>query len=281
MPSRSSHLAVVVTLGLAACGDPEGTVSGESAELTFAVTVGGVPFECGETYGGVGLSQAELVPNEMKFFIHNVELFDESGAGVPFSVTDDSQWQHDGIVLLDFENGTEACRNGSASNNTRVVGTVESGRVVSGIRFTVGVPEAYNHENAAIAVAPLSTTTMWWAWLTGYKFIRIDARNGSGDPFLLHLGSTGCSGKVGVDLACTRPNRAVVELDGLELGTSVVELDLAELFAGLALDENDEGTEPGCMSDVGDSDCAPIFEALGLDLQTGLPAGDAYAFRIR
>lgn len=268
-------------LALIGCNDASVELATEPVELDFAVTVGGRPFECGATYDGVGAAAGSLVPSEMKLFVHDVELLDRNGEVVRFDVIDDGAWQHSGVVLLDFENGTEACQNGSAAINTRIVGRVEPGRDIETVRFRVGVPESLNHANAALAPAPLSTTTMWWSWLTGYKFVRIDARTAEGEPFLLHLGSTECAGKVGVDLRCERPNRPLVELDGIEPGTSVIELDLAELFAGVDLALNTPDTEPGCMSSAIDPECEPIFEALGLSFESGLPEGDAYAFRVR
>ncbi|MEM7592163.1 MAG: MbnP family protein, partial [Cyanobacteria bacterium P01_A01_bin.83] len=85
----------------------------------------------------------------------------------------DGKWQHQNVALLDFEDGTDSCDNGTPEIRTQVVGTIPEGDYES-LQFTLGVPPQLNHDDAAIAPSPLNLTSMWWNWQGGYKFLRLD-----------------------------------------------------------------------------------------------------------
>ena len=129
-----------------------------------------------------------------------------------------------------------------------------------GLRFTVGVPFAQNHQDQAAAPSPLNLTGMFWSWQSGYKFVRIEGKTASGSAYLLHLGSTGCakdgSGQV---TSCTSPNRATVTLSGFDPARNTIAVDLAALLAGSDLSASAE-----CHSQSDKAACAPYFKALGL-----------------
>ena len=52
-------------------------------------------------------------------------------------------------------------------------GTVPEGNYV-GVRWTVGVPFALNHTDAAATPAPLNSAAMAWSWQVGRKFTKIE-----------------------------------------------------------------------------------------------------------
>src|SRR5690606_25468578 len=96
-------------------------------------------------------------------------------------------WQHENLALLDFEDKTGACANGTTPTNTSVRGTVPPGSYV-GLAFDVGVPAALNELDAASSEtpSPLNLTAMYWSWTTGYKYLRVDvARTAPLGPFNL------------------------------------------------------------------------------------------------
>ncbi len=129
--------------------------------------------------------------------------------------------------------------------------------------------------------APLNLSSMFWTWLDGYKFVKIDGKTtGQPNGALMHLGSTGCvESSPNVVTSCATPNRRVVTLMGFDPTSSVVVADLATLFAGSNLDAN-AGGPPGCMSGPTDSDCAPIFAALGLAFGGGAQPATQSFFRV-
>jgi len=268
----------------------------QPVEIVFDARVGGAPFACGETYA-LGTTPTPVTFQDFRFYVSNVELLDAAGNAVPVRLAD-SPWQHEDVALLDFEDKTGACGNGTAPTQDRVIGSVPPGDYRA-VRFALGVPFELNHADAAIAPSPLNLTAMWWNWQGGYKFLRADmtaAVSESGDSpdptasghspkqhgergdrrgsYRLHLGSTGCQVPPGEQqpTTCRNPNRAIVELANFDPETSVIVADLGALFATSDLSTNDPDTPPGCMSDPDDGDCLPLLRGLGLPF-----AGEAAA----
>ena len=145
----------------------------QEVAINFEAWVGDEEFACGESYEGVGVNESTITPTDFRFYVSDVALINEDGNAVPLELEQDGKWQYQNTALLDFEDGTNACDNGTAEMNTTVVGTVPEGDYQS-IQFTMGVPEELNHEDAAIAPSPLNLTSMWWNWQGGYKFLRVD-----------------------------------------------------------------------------------------------------------
>ena len=85
----------------------------------------------------------------------------------------DGIWQLDGSALLDFEDATAACANGTPETNAVVKGSVPEGQYM-GLLFDIGLPFDQNHGDPTLAASPLNLTEMFWSWQAGYKFIKID-----------------------------------------------------------------------------------------------------------
>ena len=164
-------LATVIVCG--AYGSVIAQSDTKEVAIDFEAWVGDEEFACGESYENIGTSQSTVTPTDFRFYVSNITLTDESGNTVPLELEQDGKWQHQNVALLDFEDGTSTCDNGTAEMNTVVVGTVPEGDYQS-LQFTMGVPEDLNHEDAAIAPTPLNLTSMWWNWQGGYKFLRVD-----------------------------------------------------------------------------------------------------------
>ena len=141
--------------------------------IDFEAWVGDREFACGESYEEVGVSESTITPTDFRFYVSEVALIDAEGNTIPLELEQDGKWQYENIALLDFEDGSSACDNGTVEMNTTVVGTVPEGDYQS-LQFTMGVPQNLNHEDAAIAPSPLNLTSMWWNWQGGYKFLRLD-----------------------------------------------------------------------------------------------------------
>lgn len=276
-------LALIGTLPLAACGDDDiDTVNtGEPTALVveFAGAVGSEEFDCSRSYGGIGTTGSTIEPLDFRFYVTAVQLLTADGSAYDVELDDDGLWQNGQVALVDFEDGSGTCANGTPATNRFVRGTAPKLRY-TGIRFELGVPRALNHEDASSAASPLNLTALFWSWNAGYKFLRADSRTAGLPAFNVHLGSTGCQ-TTGRTTTCVRSNRPLVELDGFDPDTSVVVADLAALLAGSNVDANQADTAPGCMSGPTDPECNPVFERLGLDLTSGSPSAGQTFFRLR
>jgi hypothetical protein len=200
----------------------------QSVSINFAAMVGDAAFACGQSYPNIGTSKSTITPSEFRVFVHGVELLTADGKAVPVTLEQDGKWQSENVAMLDFENGTGPCSNGTAETRTVI---------------------------------------MFWAWNSGHKFVRLDAKTESGKNWVLHLGSAACSPNESATAAptqCTYGNRATMQFDKFDLSRDVIVADIAALYAGSNLEENQPRTAAGCMSGPSDSDCGPIFSKLGL-----------------
>lgn len=268
------------------------TVAGSSqlVKLQFAAEVNGQPFACGQQYAKVGTTASTATPSDFRFYVSEVHLINASGQAVPVDLEQDRVWQLENIALLDFENGTGPCRNGTSGVNTAVRGNVPAG-MYTGVRFTLGVPFSRNHGDPTVAPSPLNNTAMFWNWQGGYKFLKFDTAS-SGQPaatkapdpqgggnasgFSVHLGSTVCAApsKTTAPSACQNSNRVTVEFKNFDPSKGTIVADIGRVLAGANLDVNAPQTSPGCMSFPKDADCPPVMGALGLAYD-GTPAPGA------
>jgi len=242
--------------------------------LHFAAVVGDKPFACGQSYAGIGTARSTITPSEFRMFISNVELLTADGKAVPLALEQDGKWQSEGLAMVDFEDGSGPCGNGTAEVRTTITGDAPAGRY-TGVRFQIGVPFERNHGDLAMQPAPLSVTRMFWAWNSGHKFVRLDAKTESGKNWVLHLGSAGCTPNETATASptnCAHANRVTVAFEKFDLDADLIVADVAALYAGSNLEENQPRTAAGCMSGPSDSDCGPVFSALGLPFNDA-PAG--------
>jgi uncharacterized repeat protein (TIGR04052 family) len=276
------------------------TLSSASTTETQAVTikfnskVGKQPFECGKTYT-LGKPAKKVTLSDFRFYVSDVALIDSNGKTVPLNLTQDGKWQYQNVALLDFENKSGACSNGTVETRNQVTGTVPKGKY-QGLQFTLGVPFNLNHEDSVIAPSPLNLTSLWWNWRFGYKFARIDLENHRhsssagakhGEPnhqaqgFPIHLGSTGCeaSGDTQKPSSCKNPNTVKVVLTKFDPNKNIVVADLAALVANTNLTVNQPNTPQGCMSSPNDPDCNGIMTNLGLPFG-GKPASQQKFFKV-
>lgn len=266
--------------------------------VRFSARVGNQPFACGATYR-LGKPASQQTLSDFRFYVSDLSLIDASGKVVPVALEQDGKWQYQTVALLDFENKTAACANGTTELRDQVIGRVPKGNY-TGVKFTLGVPFNLNHADTALAASPLNLTGLWWNWQLGYKFARIDLQRptGVGIPalahghghghgvdasagFPIHLGSTGCLSESGAAKPqnCASPNRAAVVLSRFDPAKNLVVADLAQLVAHTNLTQNQAKTAPGCMSEPGDRDCTGIMARLGLPFM-GQPRSPQTFFRV-
>lgn len=260
--------------------------------LRFDARVGVDAFACGQTY--TTATNVAFEVEDFRFYIHDAQLLKDDGSAAPITLEQDGRWQRDNAALLDFEDKTGACGNGTPETRHEVRGTVPTGEY-RGVRFTLGLPFALNHQDATIARAPLSVTSLFWNWRGGYKFARIDlvakTADGRPNPFPIHLGSTLCAvagdsakaehgggaGMMTPPAACANPNRVTVEFNGFNPARDRIVADLGALIKGTDIRTN-HGDMPGCMSAPNDNDCVAIMKNFGIAFR-GVPGEQAF-FRV-
>ncbi|XXX73589.1 MbnP family copper-binding protein [Sorangium sp. So ce134] len=257
-------------------GGAGGSDAAVAVELTFEGRVGDEVFSCSDTYA-VGTTATEVKLNDFRLYIHDVRLHRADGEEVPLALEQDGRWQFEDVVLLDFEDKSGSCANGTQETNGLVRGTVPAGEY-DGLSFKLGVPFELNHGDASVAPSPLNLSGLFWSWNAGYKFLRIDSvPEQGGDPFIIHVGSTGCVADGGEVTACDRPNVAEIVIRDIDPLATKVLVDYAALVLDTDVSANAGGT-PGCMSDATDPDCPPLFTHLGIDITDGSPRPEQQSF---
>ncbi|GGX42940.1 metallo-mystery pair system four-Cys motif protein [Tateyamaria omphalii] len=262
----------------------------QPVEITFAAELGGQPFSCLETYDGIGAGTAPVQVLDYRMFVSEPALITTDGTAVPIALEQDGAWQVENVALLDFENATGSCTNGTGATNMTLRGTVPDGEY-TGLSFAIGVPFDWNHGDPTVAPSPLNLTAMFWNWRAGYKFIKFETSPVAGDGmnkasaahsegdghghgdnassgWFLHLGSTMCAAPSRTEApseACANPNVMQVAFDAFDPASHVVVVDPAPVIADADLATNTPETSPGCMSFPNDSDCNTVLPRLGLD----------------
>lgn len=276
---------------LAGCSSDD---KGEPIELNFAAKVGTLPFNCSTTYENVDGVAGKFTIKDFRFYVHDVVLIDTEGARHAVALKADGLWQHEKVALLDFEDKSGHCANGTTQTNTKIVGTWDGGADIEAVEFKIGVPFELNHAQASEAPSPLNLSGLFWSWQGGYKFLRIDVdpvvehgghgeegghdSNGHGAGFSVHLGSTGCGiDENMVSTGCAQPNRGLIRLSGFDLAQDTIALDVARLLDSMDI-TMDGGGSAGCISGKTDPECGVILPRLGVNLETGEPSATEGAF---
>ncbi|MEO1295898.1 MAG: MbnP family copper-binding protein [Cyanobacteria bacterium J06636_16] len=286
-------------VGLKAHQKPAIAIESQTVTLQFEGMVADEPFACGQAYE-LGSPATPMTPLDFRFYVSEVALIDTDGNEVPLILEQDGKWQHQNVALIDFEDKSGACTNGTEETRAEVIGAVPAGDY-AGVKFTLGVPFGLNHVDSTLAPSPLNLTSMWWNWNFGYKFARIDlspaaetAQAASDDNaahgkqhaeefngFAIHLGSVGCQmDATQAPVVCSLPNRSEVIFTDFDPATDVIVADLAALVSQTNLAENQEDTAAGCMSLPTDGDCAGIMQTLGLPFNDQ-PVQEQIFFRVK
>jgi uncharacterized repeat protein (TIGR04052 family) len=144
----------------------------QDVTIEFQAKVGDQPFSCANSYP-LGIPATPMRLSDFRFYVSDIALIDANGTEVSLTLQQDGQWQFQNVALLDFEDKSGGCVNGTPEMRDRIIGTVPQGNY-QGLKLTVGVPFNLNHADATLASSPLNLTSLWWNWQAGYKFVRID-----------------------------------------------------------------------------------------------------------
>ncbi len=102
--------------------------------------------------------------SDLRLYVHDVRVLTTAGDALALRLRGDGAFQGDQVALLDFEDGSGPCRNGTPALHTRLVGTLPQRAEAAALRLRVGVPEELNHQNPDRAAPPLSVPALQWGW---------------------------------------------------------------------------------------------------------------------
>lgn len=251
---------------IVAQSDDDTDVPQNDLAIHFEARAGAEPVACGTEISALGATRSRAEITDFRMFVSDFRLVDAEGAEVPVEMSAEGPWSNGHVTLLDFEDATGPCTNGTPQTNALVAGTVPEGDY-RGLRFVVGVPFEFNHADPTMADTPLDLTAMFWNWNAGYKFVRLEMTTaGLPQGYSFHLGSTRCrpgDSRVNPATSCADPNRVQVSLEDFDPTTDRVVVDIASLFSEADIDQPGR-TFAGCMSGRSSGGCDPILGALGL-----------------
>ena len=153
---------------------PTDSTALKSVVLRFVPKFGDAPLLLGRKYLDAGGDSVSFTT--IKLYVSEMALVDSTGAELPMP----------GIALVDF--GAD----GVAAKGYATVTTRAKAGTYRGIRFSIGVPSADNHRDAATQALPLGPNSgMYWGWNPGYIFHMIEGKADSASTtvdFAYHIG---------------------------------------------------------------------------------------------
>ena len=148
---------------------------------------------------------------DVAFFVSDVYLITAMGEKFPLQLSSNN-WQVDNAALIILGNDATGTYNNIISGSTPALNASKD--TFNKLEFTLGLPAHLNHSNPLTAKPPLNTSSMFWSWQLGYKFLRIDSRSET-LSWSFHLGSTNCSSPSPIrppTAPCEKPNRVNITL---------------------------------------------------------------------
>jgi len=228
--------------------------------IAFVASLGAESLQCDVDADGLQLT-------DLRFYIHAATLHRKDGRRVAIELAQNGRWQNDQLTLIDLEDASGECQNGTVDSNAMLLGTVPADDY-RGLSFSVGVPFDVNHADPLAAKPPLDDTTMHWHWRSGYKFLRLGFAE-SKQSFWIHLGSAGCQGTVQDISGCRFENRFDVVIDDFEPGDTV-QVDFTAIVAAV---KKQSAMSASCASGPGEESCREAFTVFGIDSSTGSQTG--------
>ena len=242
---------VLLLLTIGSCGAETRDIS-----VPFSAVFGQQVLACGFATPAGSLT-------DLRFYVSEIRLHDEDAGPVDLTLVVDDRWQAPSVALIDLEDGTGDCQNGTPGVNSTLNGRIPAGDY-RGISFVIGVPFELNHDDPLSAEPPLGDSAMHWHWRSGYKFLRAGFANDARHHWL-HLGSAGCEGTIQSITHCRFPNRVSVTIDSYVPGDALL-VDLAGLFDAFS---DNEHPLSSCSSGPAEESCEQAFAVFGLDHADG------------
>ncbi|MET0284540.1 MAG: MbnP family copper-binding protein [Polyangiales bacterium] len=256
---------------------PPATQNGKKLyTVRFDSRAGDQPFACGKKVA-LGTQGTLAEPVDMRFYVHDVALIRANGERVPLELHQDERYQRENVALLDFVDDSGGCATGDADIRNVVHGYAPEQSDYTSLAFKVGIPADKNHLDGAHAPAPYNASGLWWSWSGGYKYMRVDLTSAAQPVWYFHGGAADCGGTTSTGFTCGSRQLANIVLPYYDPQASLVVFDAARFYAASDITVADD--TPGCMGFKPDTQCAPLYNTLGVtpwDDATPGPAQTAF-----
>jgi uncharacterized repeat protein (TIGR04052 family) len=306
----SSRVVTLLVGSLAAlgCGDDATTTAPQPFVLRFAALSNGQAVTCTTPVSGLGPAGSDTVGlSDLRFYVSDLRFLDADGQAIALTLdSNEFQYQSDlgSVSLVDLTDNAEgSCADtaiaqgeGTARRHEAITGALVG--EASRVEFSIGVPQQLMKQTIASSTpegAPSPLNEMYWNWASGYRHFvmnfTIESGAAEAGAGYVHVGSRNCGPEDGLALedrdACEFVNTPAVVLDGLNLATDVVAIDVPSLLSGIdfvspiydttTFDVIGEGPGVECHSSPAQPDCAGIFSNLGLDMASGQASASSNA----
>jgi uncharacterized repeat protein (TIGR04052 family) len=286
----------------------------QEVSIRFKAKLGAEDLACGTEYPDQGSTHITATPQDFRFYVQEVRLVRPDGSEEQVEFDDKPPFQSKDVALIDFTDGEGDCGSGGSIVNTTITGKVAAG-AYAGIVFVNGVPEELNHAGPAeTADPPLDDVTMFWGWLSGYRFIVAELLPvGSADGDGGTDGGHGDSGPQQTDAAAADGGltdggahgggHGASEAAFVHIGSTGCEGDQRAGFSCTRQARNEirlEDFDPESSFVVADlaevfkaidlsqppqchgvsAPCVAPYAACGIDMETGEPSADQQVFRV-
>lgn len=233
------------------------------------------PFSCRTAATDLGTAGVQARPTDLRMFVHDLAWRWGDDETAPWTVTPDPDWVADGAVLLDYEDGLDACVGGTSGTNDTVRGRAElpEGLAVADLELTLGLPPDLNHAPLADS-GPLGDAGVFLSTTTGRAHFQLDLDPVTADTaWPVRIVATGCTTPEGQPDACLAENTVRIRIPDVDVDAPAVVAAIDLLLRDVDLTRNAVTTLPGggtietlpgCQSTPNDGDCPTIFEAYGL-----------------
>lgn len=242
--SVAAATSVAITAVLTACQP----VAKPAATLQLQLLWQGKPWLCGQT---IQLGTQAMQLDTLQLYLSQFRQTEPV-------LLRQSEHSSEQAVLLGVD-----CRDANASATAQWAIPLDKPLNSGPLQFTLGLPEALNHQNPLTASAVFQAPDMHWNWQFGYKFFRLDlapVASSTAPAWSFHLGSTGCESPSVMRAPaapCQAPNRVEVTLN-YQAGQQLT-LDVAPLLQGIT-----PSSDNSCMADRQLQSCQLLLGRLGL-----------------
>lgn len=182
------------------------------------------------------------------FYLSSLEVKSDKGWR-PISLQT-TKWQTDGVALIG-----QHCRD-NQSQNLQLALIDALPDKISAISFKIAVPFNLNHQNPLRAQGIFDNGNMFWTWQQGYKSLRLDLDNHSGEGWAYHIGAVGCNSPSAMRAPkqqCREPNHINVLIEQFDKNKAI-KVDIGRIVQGIEL-----GASTRCLSMPTQKSCNELY----------------------
>lgn len=275
-------MRLVLPVVLAACAAPDDGTPDPGApretrevELEVSAEFDGVPVSCRTSVRDVGTAAVQARPTDLRLFVHDLAWRWGADERAPWTLAPNPDWVVEDAVLIDHEDGAEACAGGTPGTNDTVqaIADVPVDLAIADLELTLGLPPDLNHASLAEA-GPLADAGVFLSTTVGRAHFQLGLDPVTGEAeWPVRVVATGCTTASGQPGPCIAENTVRITIPGVAVDDARVVAELGILLRDSDVSRNAVSTLPGggtvetlpgCQSTPNDADCLPVLDAYGL-----------------